>query len=77
MPYQSNHDLPDSVRHVLPEHAQSIYRKAFNSAFEQYRDPKARRFADESGEQVACKVAWSAVKREYEKDESNGKWHKK
>ena len=32
MPYSSNRELPDSVRHVLPGHAQTIYQKAFNSA---------------------------------------------
>ena len=34
MPYDRNVDLPDSVRDNLPEHAQSIYCEAFNSAFE-------------------------------------------
>jgi cation transport regulator len=33
MPYTVNADLPDSVRHHLPEHAQSIYREAFNHGF--------------------------------------------
>ncbi|HDU6305210.1 TPA: cation transport regulator, partial [Klebsiella aerogenes] len=25
MPYRSKQELPDSVQHVLPEHAQEIY----------------------------------------------------
>ena len=33
MPYQTNTDLPASVRYHLPEHAQSIYREAFNHAY--------------------------------------------
>ncbi|MDR6350127.1 cation transport regulator ChaB [Pantoea sp. SORGH_AS 659] len=42
MPYSSNKELPDSVRHVLPAHAQTIYQKAFNSAWDQYKDPDDR-----------------------------------
>jgi cation transport regulator len=66
MPYERNADLPDSVRDNLPEHAQTIYREAFNSAFEQYRSPEDRR-GDASREETAHKVAWSAVKQKYEK----------
>ena len=65
MPYSSNADLPDSVKNHLPEHAQSIYRKVFNSALEQYKE-----------ESQAARVAWSAVEKEYKKDE-NGKWVRK
>lgn len=32
MPYRSKQELPDSVQHVLPAHAQEIYKEAFNSA---------------------------------------------
>ncbi len=56
MPYRTNRDLPESVRHVLPAAAQAIFREAFNGAFAQYKD-----------EVVAFKVAWTAVKRKYEK----------
>jgi cation transport regulator len=66
MPYDRNPDLPDSVRDNLPEHAQSIYREAFNSAFEEYRSARDRR-GDASREETAHKVAWSAVKQKYEK----------
>jgi len=61
MPYDRNTDLPDSVRGNLPEHAQSIYREAFNSAFDEYKSAKDRR-GDASREETAHKVAWSAVK---------------
>ena len=74
MPYERNADLPQSVRDNLPEHAQEIYREAFNSAWEQYDDPEDRR-GDTSREQTAHKVAWSAVKKEYEK--SDGHWRRK
>lgn len=76
MPYKSNDDLPDSVKDNLPKHAQEIYREAYNSAWEQYKDPEDRR-GDDSREETAHKVAWSAVKNDYEKDEENGKWKKK
>lgn len=74
MPYQTNADLPESVRDSLPEHAQDIYREAFNGAWNQYDDPEKRR-GDASREQTAHRVAWSAVKKEYEK--SDGKWRRK
>lgn len=64
MPYKRNKELPETIQRVLPEHAQTIYRKAFNSAHEQY-----------GSEETAIKVAWSAVKKSYEKRE--GKWVKK
>lgn len=66
MPYDTVADLPDSVRDNLPKHAQEIYLEAYNSAWDQYRSPADRRGGD-SREQVAHKVAWSAVKQSYEK----------
>lgn len=76
MPYDSKSELPESVRGNLPEHAQEIYREAFNSAWEQYSNPEERR-GDQSREATAHQVAWSAVKEEYEKDEDSGEWSKK
>ena len=75
MPYQKTSELPDSVRANVPKHAQEIYLAAFNSAWEQYKDPDDRR-GDDSREEVAHKVAWAAVKNEYEKDETTGNWKK-
>ena len=66
MPYDRNAELPDSVRDNLPEHAQTIYREAFNSAFEEYKSARDRR-SDASREETAHKVAWSVVKNKYEK----------
>jgi cation transport regulator len=68
MPYQTIEDLPESVRENLPKHAQEIFKEAFNSASERYQDPAARRDPNESAEEVALKVAWSAVKERYRKD---------
>ncbi|MDP1700260.1 MAG: ChaB family protein [Aestuariivirga sp.] len=60
MPYASNTDLPASVKSHLPEHAQDIFRAAFNHAFESHRgDPRL--------EEIAHRIAWAAVKRQYEK----------
>jgi cation transport regulator len=74
MPYQSNKDLPDSVKDNLPNHAQDIYREAFDNAWDEYQDP-ARRRGSESLEEVAHKVAWAAVKQRYEK--VGGEWQPK
>ena len=59
-------DLPDSVSNILPAHAQDIYRAAFASAWEQFKDPRAYG-GNESREEAAHKVAWAAVKEKYEK----------
>lgn len=74
MPYARKSDLPESVRDSLPEHAQEIYREAFNSAWEEYDEADERR-GDSSREETAHRVAWSAVKKQYEK--SAGKWRRK
>lgn len=42
MPYKTKSDLPESVKHVLPSHAQDIYKEAFNSAWDQYKDKEDR-----------------------------------
>ena len=74
MPYDSLSDLPDAVKDNLPKHAQEIYKEAYNSAWEQYKDPQDRS-DDDSREEVSHRVAWSAVKQVYEKED--GAWVKK
>ncbi|HEX2351062.1 MAG TPA: ChaB family protein [Ktedonobacterales bacterium] len=76
MPYKTDNDLPESVRTALPKHGQDIYRAAYNHAWDEYSEPKERR-GDESREEAAHKVAWAAVKREYDKDDKSGKWKAK
>jgi cation transport regulator len=73
MPYEQLSDLPDSVRDNLPQHAQEIYRAAFNSAWQQYDQPEERR-AGRSREETAHAVAWSAVGEKYKKDSTSGTW---
>lgn len=65
MPYQELSDLPDAVKDHLPKHAQEIFLAAFNNAEQEYHV-----------EERAFQVAWTAVKRNYEKGE-DGNWHLK
>lgn len=67
MPYDRKSELPDNVRDNLPSHAQDIYRKAFNSAWDEYIDPDDRR-GNAGREGTAHKVAWAAVKKQYHKE---------
>ena len=60
MPYNANEDLPPSVRNHLPDHAQAIYREAFNHAY-------AAHAGEADQEQRAHRIAWAAVKRSYVK----------
>jgi cation transport regulator len=43
MPYEELSDLPESVKDNLPKHAQEICRAAYNSAWDEYKDPAERR----------------------------------
>jgi len=61
MPWVRNDDLPPSVRNHLPEHAQDIFREAFNHAYAAHRDDPRR-------EEAAFRIAWAAVKRRYVKE---------
>jgi len=60
MPYRVNGDLPPSVRNHLSDHAQDIYREAFNHAF-------AAQAGEPDRERRAHMIAWAAVKRSYVK----------
>ena len=60
MPYRANNDLPQSVRDHLPDHAQAIYREAFNHAY-------AALAGDINQEKRAHMIAWAAVRRGYAK----------
>jgi cation transport regulator len=54
----------------LPEHAKHIFKKSYNNALKEYRDPKKRRGGKkETLEEVAHKIAWSAIKKSYKKKE--------
>lgn len=72
MPYQTIEGLPADVRRVLPKKAQEVFLRAFNSAWEKYRDPRRVRFKA-SREDVAIRTAWNAVGEKYRKDDL-GSW---
>lgn len=74
MPYDRIEELPNNVRNALSKEAQEIFKEAFNNAWYQYKDPEKRK-GDASQEEVANRVAWSAVKNKYKKE--NDKWVKK
>jgi len=74
MAYRLNKSLPKGVQ-GLPQGAQTIYRKAFNNAEKQYKNPQKRQDPKESLVEVCNKVAWAAVKKVYAKN-LDGKWVK-
>jgi len=74
MPYSTTQDLPDSVQHVLSDRAQNIYKEAFNQAWDDCKDPDKSRHSEDR-EEIAHRVAWTAVKKEYEKVDDA--WKKK
>lgn len=60
MPYSFPGNVPDRIK-GLPEAAQKMWIKVYNSAYEQYND-----------EEKASATAWTAVKKKYTK--RNNKW---
>ncbi len=73
MPYQTSSALPACVTNRLPQHVQVLYLKAFKVAWDQYASMSSLR-ANETREQAAHKIAWSAVENIYEQDEKSGTW---
>lgn len=69
--------VPARVQSKLPKHAEDIYEKTYDTAEKRYKDPSKRRKKSDKPEQVAGKVAWTAVKSQYKKDEKTGKWKPK
>ncbi|MBA3749966.1 MAG: ChaB family protein [Nitrosopumilus sp.] len=69
---ESEEELSESIEKridQLPSHAQHIFKKAHANAVKEYQDPDKRRGGEkESAEEVAHKVAWSTVKKEYKKE---------
>ncbi len=76
MPYKDTSDLPESVSEHLPAHAQKIFLETYNNAWKEYGEAKKRR-DNESQEEAAFRVAWAAVKHEFEKDDKTGQWKPK
>lgn len=63
MPYKTNKDINIRIRKHLPQGAQTIFRKAFNSAYDKYDEP------------IVFRIAWAAVKKSYKKQ--GDKWVKR
>lgn len=60
MPYATIADLPATVRLRLPNHALHIWRAAYNAAWASHRDDPRR-------EEIAPRIAWTAVKHRYQR----------
>jgi len=60
MPYATVGELPDNVK-SLPAHAKEIYMKAFNAAWEQYKD------RGKEQEALAHATAWAEIEKSYKK----------
>lgn len=71
MPYSKTKELPSGVKKSLPSDAQTIYKEAFNGAWDYYGD-----IDQDEREEISHRVAWSAVKKKYERSGS-GNWHRK
>lgn len=76
MPYHTVQDLPLNLRELLPDHAQEIFLKSFNNAWEEYQGV-ADRPENISQEEATFRVAWNAVKKKYVKNKRTGKWDAK
>jgi cation transport regulator len=74
MPYDKINQLPKKIKDNLPKEARQIFKEAYNNAWNQYADSNKRK-DNASQEEVANRVAWSAVKKKYQKE--NGDWIKK
>jgi cation transport regulator len=73
MPYSQNTDMPSQVTTILSEHAQDIYRDAYNSAWDDYEE-LSDDGDDSKRDEAARGKAWDAVEKAYEKDEVS-KWN--
>jgi len=65
MPYRSNRELPEAVKNVLPQAAQSVWRNVFNSQQERGLS-----------EERAFASAWAALKNQGWQKGDDGQWHK-
>lgn len=71
-PYRTKKELPDPIKENLPADAQDIYKETFNNAYKQFKDPSRLKYGGDR-ETAAHRVAWSAVKNKYRKNEKD-KW---
>lgn len=67
MPYSNNSELPEHIKNPLPEAAQTIFRRAFNSTEKSHPDYKEERL---------FRISWAAVKNAGYKKGDDNKWVK-
>lgn len=65
-------ELPKDVREKLPIHAQEIYKKAYNYAWDRFSSPGTQQTLS-LRQDIAHKVAWTAVKNTYSASENQGR----
>lgn len=75
MPYAGPGELPEQIREQLPETAQEVYLRAFNSAWDHYKGWDLAR-GDASRHETAERVGWAAVQNDYVQGD-DGDWHRR
>lgn len=76
MPYHTKDQLPAALKSKLPDHAQDIYMRTFNAAWDEYGAISKSRGGDNSKEETAHRIAWAAVKQKFIK-KADGEWKEK
>ncbi|MGC9468657.1 MAG: ChaB family protein [Anaerolineae bacterium] len=74
MRYERIEDLPESLRSVLPEEAQKTYLEAYRASWNAYKEHEGGELERES---VAHRDGWHAVRENFVKEETSGRWYKK
>ncbi len=70
--YESIDELPDTIRDLLPREAQKLYLEAYNRSWEAYEKDRESAMSREA---VANRDGWTAVQREFTKDDKTGTWY--
>lgn len=74
MIYNAVTDLPKAIREELPDHAQEIYRAAYNLTVEEHLASNPNHDEQEL-QTIANQAAWQRVQMEYHRDDT-GKWRR-
>lgn len=72
--YKSIKDLPETLRHYLPEDLQKIYLEGFQKSWEKYEEDRGGEMGREG---VAHRDGMIAVQQEYVHDDETGRWYRK
>ena len=73
MRYETKEDLPESLRHWLPEEALELYVEAYQKAWDRYEE---RRGGELDQASVAHRDAMHAVRQEWTEDEETHEWYR-